>query len=512
MEKTAIFRVDSSIDIGTGHVMRCLAFAEALKTKSINSHFICRDLPGNIHEAIKSRGFNVSLLPLLSPYKSVECSADYAGWLQVSQKQDAENFLNALHKLELLSTYIIIVDHYALDAIWEIAVKNKNKSLLIVIDDLVRIHSADIIIDQTLGRHESEYRKKCLAKKILVGSDYALIRTLFYVKREQSFEHQMNQKHNLLITLGGFDKKDTLSKIIRTIDKNPLDWIGDITILLNKNSPNFVSVTTKIKNHSLPINLLSFIDDMPTFMLNYSLAIGAPGTTTWERAALGIPAVLIPIAENQRDVADAYIKKSAGFVIFPEDISEKLLPSLYALKENYTKIKNINYTIADGLGLRRIIQEIWPEKSKNGLEISLHKATKKDITIVYEWQCQPGTRRYARNPLVPSFNSHKDWMKNKLADPMCYFYIIHHGNIPAGVIRLDRIDSFCYEVSIFIDEHQQHLGIAKLALKMVAALHAEIDIIATVLDGNIASQSLFKSLNYKKHGEEKFKLERRLNG
>ncbi len=102
-------------------------------------------------------------------------------------------------------------------------------------------------------------------------------------------------------------------------------------------------------------------------------------------------------------------------------------------------------------------------------------------------------------------------MQKKLSDPKCYFYIIRHDYSPTGVIRLDRLDSFCYEVSIFIDEQKQRLNIAQQALKMIAELHAEIDIIATVFDENKASKSLFNSLHYKKIGDKKFKLEKRIH-
>lgn len=512
MVMTAVFRVDSSIDIGTGHVMRCLAFADELKTKSINAYFICRDLPGSIHKTIRSRGYHVVLLPLQLPYKDIQYSDDYAGWLQVSQAQDSHEFINCLHNLNISSNVIIIVDHYALDDVWENETKKECNSQIIAIDDLVRPHIADIIIDQTLGRLESEYKTLCSGGKILTGSDYALIRSSFYEKREFSFDLAMNRNMNIFITLGGFDKRNILSKIICSLQRNPLPWAEKITVILNSISSNFEFIAEKIKHGSAQIELVSFVNDMPSFMLNYSIAIGAPGTTTWERAALGIPAILIPIAENQKDVAKGYAEKNAGIIIYPEYINDHLVTAMNDLKEDYIQKRDINYLISDGLGLRRIIQSIWPHKAKDGLDISLKKATKSDIAIVYTWQCQPTTRRYARNPAIPSLREHVDWMEAKLTDPTCYFYMIYHGASSVGVIRLDRLGSFCYEVSVFIDEQKQRINIAKQALKMVAELHAEIDIVATVLEENIASQSLFHSLNYRKIGDTTFKLEKRTHG
>jgi len=237
---------------------------------------------------------------------------------------------------------------------------------------------------------------------------------------------------------------------------------------------------------------------MPEFMLDYALAIGAPGSTTWERASMGIPAILIPIAENQNDVAKSYLAHKAGKVMNPDEISNNLIFELNNLKENYVEMRKLNYLITDGLGIRRVIHEFWPRKAKDGNDVSLRKATLKDIQLVYTWQCQPNTRRYARNPAIPSQDEHTLWMKYKLADPQCYFYIINHDTAPSGVIRLDRLSSFCYEISIFIDEMKQNLAIAKQALLLINELHAEVDIYATVMQDNSASQALFTSVHYKK--------------
>ncbi|WP_024872839.1 UDP-2,4-diacetamido-2,4,6-trideoxy-beta-L-altropyranose hydrolase [Tolumonas lignilytica] len=508
---TAIFRVDSSIDIGTGHVMRCLALADEFKNHEIKTHFICRDLPGNIHKLILTRGHSVTVLPLLALYKSIAQENDYAGWLQVTQEQDAQECISHLKQLNLPSRPIIIADHYALDKSWEVLIKNHSQ-LLIIIDDLVREHEADIIIDQTLGRSEKEYEKSSQCKTILVGSEYAMIRSQFYLKREESICSHNERPMNIFISMGGSDKDNILALILDELKNNKILWIKKIAILINSTSSNYKQIEKITHQCNYDIELINFVDDMANFMSNYSLAIGAPGTTTWERATMGIPAVLIPIAENQQDITRVYKKYNAGEILFPNEIKNNLISALNKIKDNYEDLRNINYQITDGLGIRRIIYNIWPLKAKDGVNVTICKAMYDDIMQVYEWQCQPQTRRYARNSKIPSLTEHIEWMTKRLHDPKCYFYIIKYGHEKVGVVRLDWVCPLCYEISIFIDEKKKKLNIAKNALILVSELHLEVDLIAIVLKENLASQMLFSSLNYTRLNETKFKLERRVYG
>ena len=128
-----VFRADASIEIGTGHVMRCLALAEKLIAAGEKCQFICRDLPGNLIDMIESRGIGVHRLPPpLNGSKVDLVPQTYAAWLGVPWQQDAEECKILLQKLR---PNRVILDHYALDKKWQkVALPPKTK--LMVIDDL----------------------------------------------------------------------------------------------------------------------------------------------------------------------------------------------------------------------------------------------------------------------------------------------------------------------------------------------------------------------------------------
>ncbi len=187
-----VFRADASKDIGSGHVMRCLALADAMQSAGIRPRFVCRDLPGHLADRVRARNFDVTLLPLEHPYRSPDAIDDYAGRLQASQADDAEDFLASIPD----TCDLVIVDHYGLGEQWERKVRN-HCDKLIAIDDLCRPHYANFVIDQTLGRPVSAYNKSDI-DHALTGARYALLPPAYYRLHEQLDRRTSPEKHRLL--------------------------------------------------------------------------------------------------------------------------------------------------------------------------------------------------------------------------------------------------------------------------------------------------------------------------
>ena len=496
------FRVDSSKDIGTGHVMRCLALAERLVEHGIDVLFCCRELPGNIIERIKAKNYSVKTLAAPNQYRAVQDSSDYAGWLQVSERDDALEFIG---KIESDEINIVIVDHYALSSSWERFVK-ENIETVIVIDDLVRVHRADLVIDQTYSRTEDEYSNEHV-KNVLAGSTYALLREEFYEARERLVRKQV-QRHRLLITMGGIDLNDSTSRIVTALAKQSLDWLEEVQIILSENAPNFKRVKSLVSELDDKFILHSHIDNMASFMSEATISIGAPGSTSWERACLGLPSVLIPLADNQIDIARVFSENGAAELVSLDNIDEELINRLLTIRKHWKSYSQRNMRICDGLGIGRVIQHMFPPTAKDNQRVYLKKATIEHIEMVYKWQCQPDTRRFARNTQIPAWPEHRQWMTEKLSSSDCYFYIIYHGADPAGVVRLERLGgvSCSYEVSIFLSSDKKRLGLASTALTLAAKLHKKVEIFATVFDENEASKKLFLSSGYQNVSENLYKL------
>jgi UDP-2,4-diacetamido-2,4,6-trideoxy-beta-L-altropyranose hydrolase len=152
------------------------------------------------------------------------------------------------------------------------------------------------------------------------------------------------------------------------------------------------------------------------------------------------------------------------------------------------------------MGLRSVL---WAMNTvilaKDGGPVSLRQAAADDVTLVYEWQRHPDTRRFARNPEAPGLEEHRSWFSGRLASLDCILSIIMHGDEPAGMLRLDRRKgraSEAWEVSILTAPEKKRLGLARAALEMARGRLPDAELIAEVLPGNNASHRLFRDAGY----------------
>lgn len=200
-----MIRVDASIQIGTGHVMRCLTLAEALRDKNIQVEFICRKHEGNLISLIHDKGFMVHALPVMFDTDKHNQKKDqqlqHTDWLGATQWHDAQACKNIVSKTR---PDWLIVDHYAIDKNWEAELQHSCHKIM-VIDDLAdRQHLCDLLLDQTYGCIPSDYRvlvpENC---ELLLGSHFALLRPDFAQWREYSLRRREKPVFKkLLITMG----------------------------------------------------------------------------------------------------------------------------------------------------------------------------------------------------------------------------------------------------------------------------------------------------------------------
>ncbi len=501
-----VIRVDSSVQIGSGHTMRCLVLARELRANCHNVQFVVRDLDGNAIDLIEKQGFNVCVLPKSSNKILPKSDDDYLAWLQESVEVDAKQFINIAQNPD-----IVVVDHYALDYDWESRVKGKFGCKIVVLDDLVREHCADLIIDQTIMRSSSEYRLKLnkpsnQSSQILTGCDYALLNSLFAARREEAQDlKETLDNHKILVFMGGGDRGNTTLQILRTFESQSYTKYK-VTVLLAPQSPSYTSVSEFCTDKSSWLTHIDFVEDMAQLMLEHSLMIGAPGTTSWERACLGIPSVIIPLAENQLTIAKALAKTKAALRLEQEHLDRDLVPACKEIIDSWADFREANIKICDGLGVRRVTRVINGLTNDSDKGLSIRKASPEDIGKVYEWQCHENTRKYALSPKVPSWEEHFEWMSNKLKSTTDFFYIIESQTLgcSVAVVRLDRRARAEYTLSIYASPDHYGKGIAKKALQIIGDIHRDVTLYATVLEENAASQKLFTSANYQRVSPDSF--------
>ncbi len=496
-----VIRADASIHIGSGHIMRCLVLANALREQGHTVGFASRPQQGDLVEFVRNGGFEVNELVTPTHWQAPQNSADYAAWLQVPWQEDAESLIRQVDNVDLL-----IVDHYGLNADWELFVKNSLLCKVFAIDDLVRKHQADLILDQTLLRDPLEYKETNPNSIVLAGCDFALIKQNFIAYRAKALETSVLPSNvNMLISMGGIDQPNATLQTLEALSKMPGNK-PSVTVLLSPKAPHYQSVKHFSQQHPSWINHIDFVDNMAELMLAHQVAIGAPGSTSWERACLGIPSIIIPLAENQETISAQLVQAGAAIRVNLDEIIATLLPAYQTMIDAWSTMRVANLSLCDGLGLLRVAQCVNTLCNNVSNLITLRCAAKSDIKQVFEWQILPETRKYALIPEPPTWEGHQKWMHAKLQSIHDYFYIIESllDKDSIGVLRLDRLSEDNYVLSIFIDPQYFGKGYAKEALAYIDIMHPDITIQATVLEENIASQRLFTVANYQHSAVDTF--------
>lgn len=361
------FRTDASLQIGTGHVMRCLTLADALAARGMDCHFICRSQKGDLIEFIRSKGYTPHALTTATASNDVglvsnnSATSDFAHshWLGVTQEQDAKDSVRILADLQ---PEWLVVDHYALDACWESLLATYYRKLM-VIDDLGdRNHVCDLLLDQNYGstieKYQSLVPESCI---ILAGPRYALLRPEFAQWREVSLKRRERYQEieTLLVTMGGVDPDNYTEQILQQIEKLKLSTLKKIIVVMGATAPHFKAARKKSQTMPVKTIIKTNVSNMAEIMANADLAIGASGATSWERCCLGLPTAQIVIAENQIQIAQALAKDRIVLLIedthkLPDLIIEAAL-ELNALSESSAKI-------CDGDGVGRVSEYLMESK------------------------------------------------------------------------------------------------------------------------------------------------------
>ncbi len=352
-----VFRVDASLEIGSGHVMRCLTIANEMKANKHETYFICRQHDGHMIDLIEASGHEVYKLPRVDGCKqdleAGENDLYHAGWLGSTQLEDSiscQPFLNSI-KPDWL-----IVDHYALDFRWQNALKPYYKKLM-VIDDLAdRKHSCDVLLDQTFKRKKKDYvslvPETC---QLLLGGEFAILRAEFAKWREYSLDRRNKNSviSRILINLGGVDQNNLTSEVLRSLAYCNISNDTKIIVVMGAQSPHLEKVKHLANSLPMNISIRCAVKNMAQIMSDSDLAIGAAGATTWERCCLGLPSIILVQAKNQEKIAESIAENSLAIVI--RNISEIAITMKNMSKYKLTQL-SVNSSMAiDGLGVQRLM-------------------------------------------------------------------------------------------------------------------------------------------------------------
>lgn len=483
------FRVDASTMIGSGHVMRCLTLADMLKKRGHQVCFICRKLPGNFIYYIQEYGFEVIKLNYQKKdFQSQKSKDVYFQFLSVEMEKEIEQSKKIIKKLR---PDWLVIDHYALNKDWENVMKSFSKKIM-VIDDLAnREHGCDLLLDQNIQLNTNRYQAFVpSACELLLGTQYFLLRPEFIKFSQQSMQKKRNTLQHIFIFFGGSDVQNATEKTIQAILKS--SFSGTVDIVLGKNNEN----SGRIKNLFSAYASLLFYDDvknMAELMSQADLCIGAGGATSWERCFLGLPSLIITIAENQRTIAQVLdTLNAAKYLGDIKDISlEAIISAINGIVLSPLILNKLSVNakkLVDGMGVEKVV---------NTMEtfFLLRKAAKEDVVSIFHLRNHPLVRINSFSTDELTFVDHQFWFYQSLKNIDRQILVAKNlYNKLIGVVRFDFFQHYA-EVSIYIDpeEHGKGYGFKVLnkALQWISKNSRCQYVIAKVKPENIASHKLF---------------------
>jgi UDP-2,4-diacetamido-2,4,6-trideoxy-beta-L-altropyranose hydrolase len=355
---TILFRCDASVTMGSGHVMRCLTLANAIVQDGGHCTFVCRVRPGHLIDRIVAAGHAVISLP--APSDQV------AGWLGVPLEREIADIRAAIAALQVSR---IVVDHYGLDAVWETAVAPPDCPVMVIDDMADRPHVCDILLDQNLGRHARDYDGLLLDGCIrLIGPDYALLRPEFAAARAASLaRRQSGGLHHILISMGGMDADNATTRVLDALADHPHLPEGlHISTVMGGGAPHLETVRARASTMPVPTDVRVDVTDMATLMTQADLAIGAAGGTSWERCCLGLPTLMLIVADNQASSAAA-LQAAGGAVVLQDPATPNGMAVLHRQIRHCsdpTRLRTMAYqaaAILDGKGTQKVLRAIIKE-------------------------------------------------------------------------------------------------------------------------------------------------------
>lgn len=473
------FRVDASAEIGSGHLMRCLALADTLREHGASTLFVTCAEEQPWRALLRQHGHAVAAL-----------SGDLA-----DPALDAVETRAALAKTT--PTDWLVVDHYALDSEWETALR-AFCSHIFAIDDLGRPHNCALLLDQNVLDDEQAYRELVpVSCRRLLGPRYALLRPDFATERgDCSFRG--NAVKSILINFGGSDPTQEIGKALEAFFAARLDDSVRADVILGSANPCASTILQRYGGNPR-LTLIPHTDRMAAAMAGMDLAIGAGGVSMWERACLGLPSITVTTADNQKRGAE-WLAEQGGHLLLGDSatVTEQNLAEALACLAGNSRLRTLfartGTALVDGRGCERVAQHLL------GSRILLRLATTADCDTIYAWRNAEVNRRYSGDERPIPIEDHRQWFAGMTVDPSRIMLIGEADSGPVGVLRFDLEDAEAV-VSVYLVPGRHGMGWGETLLGSGADwLRTHLPKIATVRarvkSGNQASLAVFGRAGY----------------
>ena len=480
--KTLLIRADASMTMGTGHVMRTLALAQAWQDAGGRVVYIMVEAPEGILQRLRRENIDVASI--------------------VAEPGSSDDARQTIELANRHAAAWVVVDGYQFGGDYQKAIKSAGLKLLVLDDYGHAAHYwADLVLNQNLHTEESLYCSREPYTELLLGTRYALLRREFWKWR--GWKRKIaDVARKVLVTLGGGDHDNVALKVITALKLTSLpDW--EAVVLSGPVNPHYAALEAAIRESPWPIQLRRGTEDMPELMAWADMAIGAAGSTSWERAFMGLPSLLLVLAENQAPLSECMAARGAAMNLgwhqsIDVAIIAQQLKHLTASKTDRAAMNIAGRQLVDGEGAARVVQRMRGEK------LRLRDATMADDELLWRWANDPETRARSFSQDFIPWDSHVQWLNEKLQDSTFQLLIaIDENDVPVGQLRLDlHGEGAELSVSIAKERRGSGLGAAVIASAVEKATYrfGATWIDAFVKPDNDASKRAFLASGFRELG------------
>ena len=485
---TLLIRADASVATGTGHVMRCLALAQAWQDAGSGSvvFAIATATPALLARLADER---CEVVRLTSPAGSAEDARQTAG---IARERHAE---------------WIVVDGYRFDAEYQRALKTAGFKILFL-DDYghAEHYVADLVLNQNVCARESLYARRDADCQLLLGSRYCLLRREFSAWREWKREVP-SVGHRVLVTMGGSDPENLTERVVEAlalIGRADSKWKDlEAVVVVGGSSPH--SGLPPVNNGKISIR--RDVTNIAELMAWADVAVSSAGSTCWELCLLALPALLVDVAQNQTAVARELDRCGCAIHLggahdFTAGQLAERLEKLLKSEQQRREISLRASRLVDGRGAMRVV-------SAMRVGLRLRPVAETDCRMLWEWANDPQVRAVAFSQAAIPWEAHSAWFASKMKDPDCRILIAEDaGGRAVGQFRVDwRKDQDQegeIDVSVAADCRGSgygavliELGVNRVFAERGARLHALVKI------ENQASRRAFEQAGFTNLGEER---------
>jgi len=322
--------------------MRCLALAQAWQDTQGQPIFVMTTSVPALEERLKSEGMQVVHLTT-----------------EPGSLDDAQQTATLAHQFG--ATWVV-VDGYHFGGEYQQILK-QSKLHLLFIDDYghAEHYYADFVLNQNISADEQWYNNREAYTQLLLDTRYALLRREFW--QWQGWQRTVPPvAKKVLVTLGGADPDNITLKVIQSLQIVEVEELEAVVVVGGSN-PHYENLKMAVLDSGYPIQLQRNVTNMPELMAWADVAISAGGSTCWELAFMGLPSILLILADNQRAIAEklATLNLAVNLGWHQDATIEQIGLALQELIGDRPKRETMSKKgreLVDGNGARRVVSEM----------------------------------------------------------------------------------------------------------------------------------------------------------